>query len=178
MHLSEVTRILSSLEELNLSSFSLKYSSMHCSSKSWTFFNSSSVMKSSVETIKELNLEKHKCEIQDTFLTEESWTKFSKVGLKCNWYFGMTAQRCSWLSNWWLRLYMLLETAKLKQADNSSLLRRLSKCWVWPSFTANSRYWAGQWDVCKLLTAYLIRSLSHPGRFRVSAIYSRGAGIS
>lgn len=95
MHLSEVTRILSSLEELNLSSFSLKYSSMHCSSKSWTFFNSSSVMKSSVETIKELNLEKHKCEIQDTFLTEESWTKFSKVGFKCNWYFGMTAQRCS-----------------------------------------------------------------------------------
>lgn len=44
-----MTRILSSLEELNLSSFSLKYSSMHCSSKSWTFFNSSSVMKSSVE---------------------------------------------------------------------------------------------------------------------------------
>lgn len=44
-----MTRILSSLEELNLSSFSLKYSSMHCSSKSWTFFNSSSVMKSSIE---------------------------------------------------------------------------------------------------------------------------------
>lgn len=47
--LSEVTRILSSLEEWNRSSFSLKYSSMHCSSKSCTFFSSSSVMKSSVD---------------------------------------------------------------------------------------------------------------------------------
>lgn len=47
--LSEVTLILSSLEEWNRSSFSLKYSSMHCSSKSWTFLSSSSVMKSSAE---------------------------------------------------------------------------------------------------------------------------------
>lgn len=47
--LSEVTLILSSLDEWNLSSFSLKYSSIHCSSKSWTFFSSSSVMKSSVD---------------------------------------------------------------------------------------------------------------------------------
>lgn len=46
-HLSDVTRILSSLDELKRSSFSLKYSSMHCSSKSWTFLSSSSVMKSS-----------------------------------------------------------------------------------------------------------------------------------
>lgn len=46
-NLSEVTLILSSLDEWNRSSFSLKYSSMHCSSKSWTFFSSSSVMKSS-----------------------------------------------------------------------------------------------------------------------------------
>lgn len=47
-HLSDVTRILSSLDELKRSSFSLKYSSMHCSSKSCTFLSSSSVMKSSV----------------------------------------------------------------------------------------------------------------------------------
>lgn len=47
-NLSDVTRILSSLEELKRSSFSLKYSSMHCSSKSCTFFSSSSVIKSSV----------------------------------------------------------------------------------------------------------------------------------
>lgn len=48
-YLSDVTLILSSLEEWNRSSFSLKYSSMHCSSKSWTFFSSSSVMKSSAD---------------------------------------------------------------------------------------------------------------------------------
>lgn len=48
-HLSEVTRILSSLDELKWSSFSLKYSSIHCSSKSCTFLSSSSVMNSSVE---------------------------------------------------------------------------------------------------------------------------------
>lgn len=47
-NLSDVTRILSSLEELKRSSFSRKYSSMHCSSKSCKFFSSSSVMKSSV----------------------------------------------------------------------------------------------------------------------------------
>ncbi|TNN38749.1 hypothetical protein EYF80_051081 [Liparis tanakae] len=47
--LSDVTLILSSLEEWKRSSFSLKYSSMHCSSKSWTFFSSSSVMKSSAD---------------------------------------------------------------------------------------------------------------------------------
>lgn len=47
-HLSDVTRILSSLDELKWSSFSRKYSSMHCSSKSCTFLSSSSVMKSSV----------------------------------------------------------------------------------------------------------------------------------
>lgn len=59
-HLSEVTRILSSLEELNRSSFSLKYSSMHCSSKSCTFLSSSSVMKSSVEEKEVCEGEKNK----------------------------------------------------------------------------------------------------------------------
>lgn len=48
-NLSKVTRILSSLPEWNLSSFSLKYISTHCSSKSWSFFWSSSVKKSSKE---------------------------------------------------------------------------------------------------------------------------------
>lgn len=81
-HLSEVTRILSSLDELKWSSFSLKYSSMHCSSKSCTFLSSSSVMNNSVEekwNVRQRSKSDGAWSVG--LMTFQMWTKVRRTGL-------------------------------------------------------------------------------------------------
>lgn len=64
----------SSLPVWNLSSFSWKYVSTHCSSKSWSFFWSSSVRNSSERKITVFEKVKHVKLLRDKQYCEHTWS--------------------------------------------------------------------------------------------------------